>query len=167
MLTKVNCKKQPLTCRPQYKLVGHISRHSRVWPHPDHERTHAFCFRPIRMDHSGTLPVTLSKESQSRHRKQLSSATGQLKAMNFIPEREKEGSGWNPQLPQAAPEPLPGCPMGGEGFQTPAVPLSQGADPSSVAGVCAGATDKDRTTGGWRGEGESGRQALDSCTGAP
>ena len=56
--------------------------------------------------------------------------------------------------------------MGGEG-----VPDSSGSsesrsrDPSSVAGVCAGATDKDRTTGGWRGEEKAGDEPWTAALG--
>ena len=92
MLTKVNCKKQPLTCLPQYKLVGHISRHSRTLAPPgDHKRTSCLLLPANKDGPLQDSPCHSQQENQTRHRKQLSSATGQLKAMNFIPER-REGS---------------------------------------------------------------------------
>lgn len=129
MLTKVNCKKQPLTCLPQYKLVGHISRHSRTLAPPgDHKRTSCLLLPANKDGPLQDSPCHSQQENQTRHRKQLSSATGQLKAMNFIPER-REGSRVEPTAaPRLRQSHCQAALWVGRGFQTPAVPLSQGAE---------------------------------------
>ena len=125
MLTKANCEGQALLHPPQCKLRSHTARRRGSWPKTrDYKRLSSLLLPANEDEPLWDSPCHSQQENQTRHRKHLFSATGQLKAMNFIPERG-EGSRVEPTAaPRLHQSRCQAALWVGRGLLTPAVPLS-------------------------------------------
>lgn len=135
MLTKANCEEQPLIHPPQYKLWSHTSRHRGSWHRGSWPKTRLKTVKPSASGQRGRAALGLSlslstrKPEQAQETPVLSHWTTESQELHSWERRRKRGG--THSCHKAASEPLPGCPVGGEGVpdsSSSSESLSQGAE---------------------------------------